>query len=128
MAMVILGIAAAGVLLPFSSGASAQAEGTYRTLAVRLAGDLMERIVSTPRGEIIASWNGYVEPQGQVTDASGAVFTDPIYGQFSREIACDAVYTPQESGVPFESGFILASVRVYYQGRPVAALSRLLSR
>jgi len=43
-------------------------------------------------------------------------------------VVCEAVYTPQESGMPFESGFILASVRVYYQGRLVAALSRLISR
>ena len=41
MAVVVLGIAAAGILLPFTSGAAVQAEGVHRTLAAKLAADLM---------------------------------------------------------------------------------------
>jgi hypothetical protein len=37
MAVVVLGIAAAGVLLPFSRGAAVRVEGTRRTLAARFA-------------------------------------------------------------------------------------------
>jgi len=48
IATVVLGIAAAGVLLPYTVGAAVRAEGTRRTLAAKLAGDLMEEIVSTP--------------------------------------------------------------------------------
>ncbi len=76
IATVVLGIAAAGVLLPFMNGAVVRAEGTRRTLAAKIAGDLMEEIVNTPFEQIIAGYDGYAEPQGQVKDASGIVFTD----------------------------------------------------
>ncbi len=76
IATVVLGIAAAGVLLPFTSGAAVRAEGTRMTLAAKLAGDLMEEIVNTPFVQIITGYDGYTEPQGQVKDASGIVFTD----------------------------------------------------
>jgi len=58
VALVILGMAAAGVLLPFAGGASVQAEGLRRTLSARLANDLIERIVATPYDQIIPTWDG----------------------------------------------------------------------
>ena len=48
LAMVVLSMAAAGVLLPFADGASVQAEGLHRSLAASLANELLERIISTP--------------------------------------------------------------------------------
>ncbi|MCL5281466.1 MAG: hypothetical protein M1376_16335 [Planctomycetes bacterium] len=129
MATVLLGIAAAGVLLPFSSGASAQAEGLRLTLAAKLAGDLMERIIATPPGQIMAAWDGYAEVQGQVKDAGGAVFTDPMYANFSRRVTChDDVYVPQQKGPPLPPNYILVSVQTSYRGRKIASLSRLISR
>ncbi len=88
MAMVLLGMAAAGVLLPFSHGAAVQAEGRRITLGAKLASDLLERIVATPSSQIVSTWDGYAEAQGQVTDAGGTVFTDPMYANFSRSVAC----------------------------------------
>jgi len=129
MALVLLGMAAAGVLLPFSSGASVQAEGRRVTLAAKLANDLLERIVATPSSQIVSLWDGYAEAQGQVKDAGGAVFTDPMYAPFSRQATChDDVYVSQQSGPPLASDFILVSVQVSYQGREIAAISRLISR
>lgn len=127
MALVILGMAAAGVLLPFSGGAAAQAEGVHRTLAAGLASDLMERIVATPYDEILA-WDGSAEAQGQIRDAQGIVFTDPVYVRFSRDATCKAVYMYPQSGPPLESNFILVVVRVYDQGRLMVTLSRLVSQ
>ena len=128
MALVLLGLAAAGVLLPFSNGASVQAEGLRMTLAAKLADDLLERIVATPPGQIVQTYN-YAEAQGQVTDASGNVFTDPMYANFSRTVACyDNVYVPQQSGPPLPSDFLLVSVQISYQGRQMATLSRLISK
>ncbi len=125
----LLGIAAAGVLLPFSHGAAAQAEGLRLTLAARLTDDLMERIVATPPGQIMATWDGYAEAQGQVKDAGGAVFTDPIYANFNRRVTChDDVYAPQESGPPAPPHYILVSVQTSYRGSQIASLSRLISR
>lgn len=126
VATVVLGIAAAGVLLPFTSGAAVRAEGMHRTLAAKLANDLMEEIVRTPFEEIVSSYDGYAELQGQVKDASGTIFTDSNYANFSRDTSCAYAYVPQESGVK-EPKFIRATVRVYYNGRETAIINRLIS-
>lgn len=127
MATVVLAIAAAGVLLPFTSGARLRAQGMRRTLAGKLAGDLMEQIVNTPFDQIVAGYDGYSEPQGQVKDASGTIFTDSKYANFSRQASCEYVYMPQESGAT-EPKFIRAAVRIYYRGSLLADISRLISQ
>jgi prepilin-type N-terminal cleavage/methylation domain-containing protein len=126
IATVVLGIAAAGVLLPFTSGAAVRAEGTRMTLAAKIAGDLMEEIVNTPFEQIITGYDGYAELQGQVKDASGIVFTDLNYAAFSRDVVCEYVYMPQESG-DGDLKFIQIIVRVYYNAREIATISRLVS-
>ena len=128
MALVILGMAAAGVLLPFAGGASVQAEGLRRTLSARLANDLIERIVATPYDQIIPTWDGHSEAQGQVKDAAGNAFTDPIYANYSRDVSCRTVYVAQQSDEDPPSFFILATVRVYYRGAETATVRRLISK
>jgi prepilin-type N-terminal cleavage/methylation domain-containing protein len=127
MATVVLAIAAAGVLLPFTSGARLRAQGMRRTLAGKLASDLMEQIVNTPFDQIVAAYDGYSEPQGQVKDAAGTTFTDSNYANLSRQASCEYVYMPQESGAT-EPKFIRAAVRVYYRGSLLADISRLISQ
>jgi len=114
------------VLLPFTSGASVRAEGMRRTLGAKLAGDLMEEIINTDFDSIIAQYN-YTEPEGQVKDATGVVFTGDNYAGFSREVSCEYVYVPQETGA-VEPKFIRATVRVNYNGREVAIINRLISK
>ena len=125
MATVVLGVAAAGVLLPFTSGARVRAEGLRRTLAARLAGDLMEEIVNTPFKQIVDSFNGYAEPAGEVKDAGGAVFTDSNYVKFSRDVSCEQVYVVQQAGTTAPN-FIRVTVRVYYDGGEIAVINRLI--
>lgn len=125
LALVILGIAAAGVLLPFASGATVQAEGNHRTLAARLANDLMERIVAPPHDDIL-TWNNYAEAQGQVANTSGTVFTDPAYAGFSREATCEAVWVG--CGPPLTANFVLVTVTVAWRGKEVVTLSSLVNR
>lgn len=127
IAIVVLGIAAAGVLLPFTSGARVQVEGIRSTLGAKLAGDLMEEIINTPFDQIVASYDGYTEPQGQVKDASGTVFTGSNYANFSRDVSCEYVYMPQESGST-EPEFIRATAGVYYNGKQIAAVNRLVAK
>jgi len=127
IATVILGIAAAGLLMPFTSGMQVRAEGMHRTLAAKLAVDLMEEIINTPFEQIVDGYDGRVEPQGQVKDASGAIFTDSNYTNFGRDVSCEYVYVPQESGTA-EANFILVTVRVYYSGREIVSLSRLIGK
>jgi len=124
MATVILGIAAAVVLLPFTSGAAVRTEGMRRTLAAKLASDLMEEIIKTPFNQIVTNYN-YTELQGQVKDANEVVFTDSNYAKFSREVSCEEVYVPQESGAG-EARFIRATVRIYYNGGETAIINRLI--
>ncbi len=127
MATVVLSIAAAGVLLPFTSGEAARAEGTRATLAAKLAGDLIEQIMRTPFERIVADYDGYTEVQGLVKDAEGVVFTDSKYAKLSRTADCAYVYMPQESGAA-SPRFILVTVRVHYGGREIAAVRRLVSQ
>ena len=126
MAVVVLSIAAAGVLLPFSSGAAVRVEGTRRTLSAKLASDLIEKIINTPFEQIVDIYDGYSEPQGQVKDAGGVVFTDPNYANFSRSVSCEYVYVPQESRTTSPI-YILITVQVRYNGKQMASISRLIS-
>jgi len=126
MATIVLGIAAAGVLLPFSTGAAVRAEGVRRTLSAKLASDLMQEIVNTPFGQIVAGYNAASEAEGMVKDTNGVVFTDSNYTMISRDSMCDYVYVPQESGAGVAK-FILVKVRVYYSGKEIAIIYRLVS-
>ncbi len=125
MATIVLGVAAAGVLLPFTTGARMQSEGTRLTLASKLAGDLMEEVVNTPFGQIIANYN-YSETEGQIKDASGAVFGDSNYSRFSREVSSELIYVAQQDGTKAPN-FIKVTVRVYYDGADTAIINRLIS-
>ena len=126
IATVVLGIAAAGLLLPFTSGMTVRAEGMRRTLAAKLASDLMEQIINTPFDQIVDSFDGYTEPQGQVKDATGAVFTDSNYANFSRQASCQLVHVTQQAD-DAEPVFILVTVNVYYSGTEIASVNRLVS-
>ncbi len=127
LAMVILSMAAAGVLLPFVSGASVQAEGLHKTLAAGLANDLLERVVRTPFTEIVSTWDGHNEAQGQVKDASGITFTDPIYANFSRDVSCKYIRVAPQ-GDKVAANFIRVSVRVCYREQQIATVDRLISK
>jgi type II secretory pathway pseudopilin PulG len=124
LATVILAIAAASVLVPFVAGAQVRAEGQRRTLAAKLASDLMEEIVSDPN---VARWDSYREGQGEVKDMTGAVFSDPVYANYSRTADCNEVWVEQESGKDAPI-FIWAKVKVYYGGKEIASVSRLISK
>jgi prepilin-type N-terminal cleavage/methylation domain-containing protein len=126
MAAVVLGIAATGVLIPFTSGVAVRAEGMRRTLGAKLASDLMQEIVNIPFNQIVAGYGAFSEAQGQVKDAGGVVFTDSNYAMFSRDSVSDYVYVPQESGTGIAK-FILVTVRAYYSGKEIAVINRLVS-
>ena len=145
MAVVVLAIAAASLLLPFMSGAAVRAEGVNRTLAARLAGDLMEQILRLPfhdpegtnyilgpeAGDFdnIDDYHGYTEPQGQVKDAAGAFFADSAYANFSRSVTCAyATVPPQpDESEPSKCEFIRITVQVNYSGKQMATVVRLVS-
>jgi len=152
LAVTVLGFAAAGVLLPFVSGANVRAEGIRRTLGASLAADLMEQIIKLPfhdpqgtdyslgpelgQGETgpalynnINDYHGYAELDGQVKDATGAVFTDAKYAKYSRSVTCAYATAPPQPAQtdPTKCNFILVTVQVNYSGKNVATLCRLVS-
>lgn len=129
-AIVLLGLAAAGVLLPFSHGTTVQAEGARMTLAAKLAADLMERIIATPVDQIVNLGDGHTdtEAQGQVTDAQGVTFTDAMYANFSRQVTYRYAYPYGVLEYSTPPDFVLVTVWVRYQGRGCATLNRLISR
>lgn len=126
LAMVLLSIAAAGILLPFAKGASVQAEGLHRTLGAVLANSLIEKIAATSFDSIVTTYN-YAESEGQIKDAAGATMTDPMYANFSREVTCQYVYVPQQ-GTAAAPNFVLATVQVRYRGQDTVRISRLISQ
>ena len=128
LAMVILAAAASSILLPFASGAAVRVEGARRTLAAKLASDLMEEIIAADLDgiNIIDYYSTYPdELQGHIKDASGAEFTDSIYSNFSRSVVCE-IFEEQ----PF---LIIATVTVKYnynedEEDELVSLSRLISQ
>ncbi|MHC4440581.1 MAG: prepilin-type N-terminal cleavage/methylation domain-containing protein [Planctomycetota bacterium] len=146
MAVMVLGIAAASVLLPFISGAAVRTEGVNRTLAARLASDLMEQILRLPfhdpndetsyslgpeSGDFdnIDDYHGYTELQGQVKDANEVVFDDSNYAMFSRNVTCEYVYVPPQPAEsdPEKCEFIRVIVQVSHNGKQMATVVRLVS-
>ena len=128
MATVVLGIAAAGVLVPFTTGAVVRAEGNHRTLAAKLASDMMEEIIKTPYDSIVSTYNGRTEAQGSVKNSLGAVFTGSNYAKFSRTVTCNNnACVGQEDGMP-PYNFTKVTVEVFYGGKSEAVLVRLISR
>lgn len=127
MATFVLSIAAAGILLPFSGGAAVRAEGMRVTLGSKLSADLIEQILRSDFDQIVATYNGHNEAEGQITDASGAKFSDPHYAKLSRSASCEYVYVPQESGAA-ASRLILIKVEVYYGGRKIVSAKRLVGQ
>jgi len=125
IAMVLLSIAAGGVLLPYASGASVKAEGMHRTLAALLANDLIEQVAATPFDSIVTTYN-YTESQGALKDSNGSTLTDSMYANFSRSVVSQYVRVPQQSDT-MATTFILATVKVFYQGRTIVTLNRLIS-
>lgn len=122
LAMVLLTMAAAGVLLPAVSGASVQAEGLHRTLAAVLANDAIEPIVAMPFDEIVVNLDGLntTEAQGQLRDASGTIFSDSMYANFSRDVTC--------AWDPDQAYFVLVTVKVSYLGQELVSINRLISK
>lgn len=119
MAMVVLSIVAAAVLVPFSAGASVQAEGARRSVGAKLAGDLLERIVATDFDDIESIWADYSEAEGAVTDSTGNVVTDNMYSKFSRSV------TVAEATLGSTTHYWV-TVTVQWDSKEVGTLSRLI--
>ena len=125
LALVILMIAAAGLILPFASSAVTSQQGCSQTIAAKLASDRIEQIIADSNYWSAGSYN---ESKGQVKDANGVVFTDPMYADFSRGAVCEYIYMPQQDSSFGTPNFIRITVRVYQNGLELAEVTRLKSK
>ncbi len=121
MALVLLSIAVAGLLLPFASSAAVQDEGVKRTLAVKLASDLMEDIVNTDFNTIIANYGSFTENGGTGNLANN------MYTGYSRAAVCEYIYTAEQDGLDTPN-FIRIKTLAYYNGAKMAEIVRLKSK
>jgi prepilin-type N-terminal cleavage/methylation domain-containing protein len=121
IAMVLLAMAAAGVLLPFANAASVQTEGARQTLAANLATEMMEKVLLTDPNGILLTYVDYTEDDGVMLDTSGSTLTDSIYTGFSRSVACqDATF----NSVPL----VKISVSVLYEGNEMTRVTTLVGQ
>jgi Tfp pilus assembly protein PilV len=126
LAVVLLGVAASSVLLPFTTGTIVRKEGARRTLASNLAAEQMEKVTRTSFSQIIPTWNNTTENAGQLKDAQGNILTGSVYASFSRTTTCSSVWVSQQADV-LSSSLITIKVEVLYKGETLVSLNRLVS-
>ncbi len=124
IAMVILAIAAAGVLLPFANAASVQQEAARQTMAANLASELMEIILRDNYDDIISKYEIFEEDEGQMKDSDGHKRDDladdeAAYTGYSRAASCQTVTV---AGVDL----IAVTVVVYYDNREMTRITTLV--
>ncbi|MEI7835113.1 MAG: prepilin-type N-terminal cleavage/methylation domain-containing protein [Planctomycetota bacterium] len=141
----ILAATVTAVTLPFTAGAQNEQDSARLTLAVALAGELMEEILSKPfddptgvqtpgpeAGETSRSlytnvddYHNYSEADGQIKDAYGSSCTDPLAKGLSRVATTEYVYLSGQSTAQSPS-VIRVTVAVKYNTRAVSTLQRLV--
>ena len=92
IAMVVLSVAAAGVILPYSTGAAMNTEGARRTLGAKLAADFLEEaavFAEIDYDNMDLVYDTF-QDAGSVSDADLQAFTDPVYSRYARRSICTA--------------------------------------
>lgn len=118
LATVLLGAAAAGILVPFTSGAQVQAEGKRKVIAAKLAGNVLEEIIAADFTDI-TDYSGS-QAEGELYTMQGEKIEDTAYSGFSREWVCQHPYAGSDK-------LVLATVTVKYRGREMIELKRLIA-
>ncbi len=117
--MVLLAIAAAGILLPFANAAAVQVEGARQTLAANLASELMEIVLLSDPNEILSTYADYTEAEGAMLDTLKNPLTDSVYNGFSRSATSQAATV---ASVPL----VAVTVMVDYQDNEMTRITTLV--
>lgn len=116
LAVLILGIAAAAVTAPFTSGLQVREEASKRSLGVKLAAELMEQQLNLSYDQLVDNVGKTVtEQQGQLMDG------DADYARFSRAVQ----YSAFGQDTPQGPRAVMITVTVEYQNRHLVQLKRL---
>jgi hypothetical protein len=121
----LLGLASASLLLPFSAGAAIRQDGLARTMATGLASEQMENVLKTPYSQIISTWNNVSEAAGTITGPQGNSLSGNMYSKMARRTTCAYVYTSQQSST-LAPCVVNVTVTVSYKGGDMVTLSRLV--
>ena len=145
LATAILAMAIFAITMPFSTAAASEQLDGRQTLAVALAQEMMEEILSKPfddpqgastpgpeTGETtrdkfdnIDDYHGYTETPGNIADANGTVITGAAAAGLSRYVTAQYVYVSgQPTGQP--ATFIRVVVEIRYNNTPLITLTRLV--
>ncbi|KPK86298.1 MAG: hypothetical protein AMJ81_01590 [Phycisphaerae bacterium SM23_33] len=140
LAAVVLAMVAGAVIMPFAASARCTLQDARQTMAVNLAQDMMEEILSQsfhdPEGDDggetgrstwddIDDYNGYQEPTGGIYSFDGVLVDDPASVGLSRHVVVEAVYVSGQD-VAEPATFLRVTVQVKYQGNVMTTLSRLV--
>ncbi len=145
LAAVVLMTAILAITLPFAAGARAEQIDARMCLAVNLAQEMMEEILSKPfddpqgaslpgpetgetrrgRFDNIDDYHGYSEGPGQIANGNSAVIDTPASLDLSRWVSAQYVYVSgQDTSEP--ATFIRVNVTVAYKAVPLVELTRLV--
>lgn len=148
LAAVVLAMASAAIIVPFSAGALSTSEEARQTVAVNLAQDLVEEILAKPFGDPDVKWgkepnpgqddeerredwddmddyDGFSESAGQITSFNGSVVTDPAAAIMTRHCWVKGVYVAGQD-TSENPTFLQIIVEVRYRGDTLVKLSRLV--
>lgn len=146
LAAVVLVTAITAITLPFAAGARAEQTDARMCLAVNLAQEMMEEILSKPfsdpqgvsvpgpeigetrrsRFDNVDDYHGYTEAIGQIAAASGAIIRTPASVGLARSVTAEYVYVSGQTPWVDPPTFVRVRVRVTYKGAKMTELTRLV--
>lgn len=144
IASVILSMSIIGIVVPFTAGAQNEREDGRRTLAIKLAQEMMEEVIAHSfndggtdlamgheAGEVrgtydsLNDYDGYTETNGQIKDSAGNVIADPAAAGMTRTVSVSYVYMAGQSHLK-PANFASVVVTVAYGNVTLASVSRLV--
>ena len=147
LASAILAMAIAAITAPFTAAARNEQADGRRTVAVCLANEIMEEIISKPfddpdgksdvgpeAGESaresfdnIDDYHRYEETAGNIVDGGGTLAGDPLAHDLSRHVTTSYIYVAGQD-MDASPDFIRVEVTVRRKGLPLVSLTRLAYR
>ena len=145
MASAVLAMAITAITMPFAAGAKNEQVDARQTVAVGLAQEMTEEILSKPfddpnqtstpgpepaetsrrRFDNVDDYDGYSEAPGGIEDVNGIVIMDGAAAGLSRHVSAEYYYvTGQDMGK--EPTFIRVTVEVRHNGNPLVTVTRLV--
>jgi hypothetical protein len=147
LAAALLTVVVSAAVLPYSAGARCQDIASRQAVALELAQDLMEEILSRPFNDPAGSttpgpdsgesfgdrasldnvddYNGFIEAPGHIRPNQQTAALDPLAGQLGRSAQVEYVrLSGQDSAQPMN--VCRVTVHVTYKGADLATLTRMV--